>query len=434
MKATTSAAGKLGRPRGKLAKPRPGAQGKRRRGSYISQKGTRGEGMKFSIETYATVSSFAPGTRIRYGPNPKRAGSLSFDRYAGYAKAKTVGEALKLGSKPADLLWESWRGDYKILGTVRPEAQEVAAIGRAAFERAKKVLSSFSGPAGCPVKFTDPQAVAKQQKEEAWRAKRLATAGQRAKTLRLKVETTSEIDASTESADIRLQRRVADALAKQKLESGKKITDADASEVLESWGFSENSGRLNVMGPGVKYVYSDTVGAIRARSFGFGATPPTKRYPRVPKLLCRWLADNRPPLSAKFVCTAINLNCNYAGARHRDQNNEGPSVIRAFGKFKGGRLSYWPKDVKKNPRPKVDSLSEKQAKVYDLSKKTLVFDGTRAHEVSPFEGERYSIVFFTARGYTKPKPKEVEFLTKECGFPFPTPGELAKLKKVYAQM
>mmetsp|Transcript_81726 Transcript_81726/g.155172 ORF Transcript_81726/g.155172 Transcript_81726/m.155172 type:complete len:424 (-) Transcript_81726:214-1485(-) len=401
----------------------------RGQGGHIAKKAQRGQGLKFKVETFATVTAYSPGTRIKYGPNPKRPDSKSFARYAGYMKAKTVGEALKFGSKKEDLLWELERGDYKILGGVRSEAQEVAAIGRDAFEKAKKVLQSFSGPAGCPVKFNDPEAAKRLEKEEAWREERLKRVEKRAREMGLKVETTSEIEASTESADIRLQRRVAVAIAEQKLKSGRKISDSDVQEVLEHWGFTENGARLNVMPEGQKYVYSDTVGAIRARSFGFGSTPPTKRYPTMCKFLCQWLTDNKPKVSAKFVCTAINLNCNYAGRRHRDGNNEGPSVIRAFGKFKGGKLLYHVKDTQKNPRPDLQTLDKKDAMTLDLAKSTAVFDGNRAHEVEPFTGERYSVVFFTARGYGKGKPKDVEFLKGPCGFPFPTPAELTKLKK-----
>merc|ERR1711865_171799 len=144
---------------------------------------------------------------------------------------------------------------------------------------------------------------------------------------------------------------------------------------LEHWGFSESTSRQNVMQPGQKYVYSDTIGAIRARSYGFHPTPMTRRYPFFAKLLNKWLADNKPTgLSAKFVCTAINLNCNYNGRRHRDGNNEGPSVIRAFGKFKGGNLRYWPKDVKK-PRVSLDTLNMKDATSFDLAKNSIVFNG-----------------------------------------------------------
>jgi len=405
----------------------------RRQGGHIAKKGERGAGMKFKLETFATVSQFQPGTRVKYGPNPKRPDSKSFKRYAGYQKAKTIGESLKFGATIADLMWELERGDYKVLGGVRPEAQEIAAIGKAFFEKVKAQLSSFSGPNGCPVKLNDPAAKEKLEKEEKWRADRLQRVEKKARDLKLKVETVAQIEASTESADIRLQRRVADAIAKQKLSSGKKIVDADASEVLHHWGFSENIARVNVMQPGQKYVYSDTVGAIRARSFGFHPTPPTRRYPFFLKLLNKWCLDNKPAgLSAKFVCTAINLNCNYNGRRHRDQNNEGPSIIRAFGKFKGGKLRYWPKDVKKTSRPSLDSLNAKDAKVFDLSKQTIVFDGNRAHEVDAFQGERYSVVFFTASGHGKGKPKDVEFLRNDCGFPFPTAADMAKLKKATA--
>jgi len=403
----------------------------RRRGGHVSQKAERGAGVKFKLDTFATVSQYQPGTRVKYGPNPKRPDSKSFTRYAGYQKAKTVGEALKFGAKVADLMWELERGDYKVVGGMRPDAQEIAAIGKAAFEKAKAQLSSISGPNGCPVKLNDPAAAEKLKQEEAWRAERMQRVQKRALALKLKVESVTEIEASTESADIRLQRRVADAISKQKLASGKKIVDADAQEALEHWGFGENIARLNVMQPGQKYVYSDTVGAIRARSFGFHPTPPTRRYPFFVKLLNKWLQDNKPAglsATAKFVCTAINLNCNYNGRRHRDQNNEGPSVIRAFGKFSGGKLRYWPKDVKK-PRPKLETLSSKDAKVFDLAKHTIVFDGNRAHEVDEFKGERYSVVFFTASGYGKGKAKDVNFLRTDCGFPFPSPGDMAKLKK-----
>lgn len=388
--------------------------------------------MKFKLETYTTVMQFQPGTRVKYGPNPKRPGSKSFVRYAGYQNAKTVGEALKCKAKVADLMWEFERGDYKVLGGVRPEAQEIAAIGKGAFEKAKVQLSSFSGPNGCPVKLNDPAAVAKLEKEEAWRVDRMKKVEKRARDMKLEVESNAAIEKSTESADIRLQRRVAEAISQKKLASGKRIVDGDVAEVLGHWGFSENIARLNVMQPGQKYVYSDTIGAIRARSFGFHPTPPTRRYPGFAKLLNRWVADNKPRgLSAKFVCTAINLNCNYNGRRHRDQNNEGPSIIRAFGKFKGGKLRYWSKDTKK-PHPQLDTLKMKEATAFDLAKNTVVFDGNRAHEVDPFEGERYSVVFFTAGGYGKGKAKDVQFLKKDCGFPFPAPGDVARLKKATA--
>ena len=125
---------------------------------------------------------------------------------------------------------------------------------------------------------------------------------------------------------------------------------------------------------------------------------------------------------ATEVCSAINLNANYAAVLHRvshpdtstkgsrgegakgrrgegargrlcvarrhapdeDGNNEGPSIIRAFGNFKGGALRYWPKEptgvpaagpsllpvedrkpakAKAAVRPKLETLQRKDSKV-----------------------------------------------------------------------
>jgi len=403
-----------------------------KRKGHVYQRGMRGAGTKYKMETFATVSNFTPGTRIKYGPNPKRPGSKSFDRYASFMKAKTVGEALKLGATKGDLFWEYERGDYKVLGTARTEAQEVAAIGQKAYDDAANALSSFVVPRGLAMKsLDDPRAVEQLKQEEAWRDEKLKKCEAIAKKLGMTVESSEEIEATGESTEIRLQRRVADAIAAQKLrdatKAGKKITDADVSEVLSCWGFSENHGRLNVLPEGRKYVYSDTIGAIRRRTGEFGITPPTKKYPDFVRIFNQWLSDNKPKIPCKFLCTAINLNANYAGRRHRDANNEGPSVIRAFGKFKGGRLCYWPNDNVK-PKPKVDVLKKEDCVKYDLSKNTIAFNGNNAHEVEPFTGERYSVVFFTSGGYKKASAATTREL-KKVGFPWPTPAELGKLKR-----
>ena len=198
-------------------------------------------------------------------------------------------------------------------------------------------------------------------------------------------------------------------------------------EVLELWGYCHNVGKINVMREGAKYVYSDTIGCIKQRTGTVNATPPTRRYPNFPRLLCQWLKD-QDCIPNDFVCTAINLNANYAGKRHRDANNEGPSVIKAFGNFTGGRLSYWPKDIVK-PRCGVETLDEKDSVTHDISKAATLFDGNRAHEVENFIGDRYSVVFFfTASAYIRAQESEVKFL-KSCGFPWPTPASLAHLKK-----
>lgn len=400
---------------------------------FVAQRAERGKGLKFKMETYQTVSNFSPGTMIKYCPNPKHPSSKSFVRYAKYENAKTVGESLKAGSKVADLLWELERGIYKVLGGVRSEEEEIKAIGRAAYKKAQEQLSAFNGPRGLPVNFNDERATEALKKEEAWREEKLKRCEKLAKQLGLTPETPEQIDQMgiNESSEIRLQRRVADALSETMLKAGRKLTDADMTEVLECWGFCENDGRVNVLPEGQTYVYSDTIGAIRRRTGEFGITPPTRRYPNFVKFLCRWLQDNKPKIKGKtFKCCAINLNCNYAAKRHRDQNNEGPSVIKAFGPFTGGRLHYWENDRKK-PRPKVETLPAEDAKVLDIKKTTAVFDGNRAHSVEDFTGNRYSAVFFTSGGYHK-APSEISGFLESLGFPWPSEEDIKILNKAIA--
>jgi len=67
----------------------------------------------YDLRTTATVTKWTDDTRIVYGPNAKKKGSLSFDRYKKYSKATTVGQALKFGTKRSDLLWDFDRGLLK---------------------------------------------------------------------------------------------------------------------------------------------------------------------------------------------------------------------------------------------------------------------------------------------------------------------------------
>merc|ERR1712151_1036613 len=126
----------------------------------------------------------------------------------------------------------------------------------------------------------------------------------------------------------------------------------------------------------------------------------------------------------------INLNANYAGRRHRDGNNEGPSIIQAFGNFTGGMLKYWPKDVKAagHPQPSVEDLGRDDCVAHNIKNQIFVFDGNRAHEVTPFEGNRFSVVFFSTQGYAKFKAEDVKTL-KSLGFLWPTDDGMARLKR-----
>lgn len=239
---------------------------------------------------------------------------------------------------------------------------------------------------------------------------------------------------NSESADIQTARLVANEMARRKLASRKRIVDKDVTDVLSVWGFPENDTRLNVLPEGVKTVHSDTIGVLKMRDGTYRIFDPTTRYENVTKLLCQWFVTNKgKDLPEDFGFTGININHNYAGRRHRDNGNEGPSAIKALGAFTGGRLNYFPKDFKKPGRVDVDSLDPKESIALDLSKKVTFFCGNNAHGVQPFQGDRFSLVFFTTSKFWKIKDKEVDTL-KRLGFQVPTEKSMEKVKKIITEL
>jgi len=235
---------------------------------------------------------------------------------------------------------------------------------------------------------------------------------------------------NSESADIQTQRIVANEHARRKLAAGKKLTEQDVVDVLGVWGFAENAGRLNVMPDGVKFVHSDTLGILRIRNGSYRIFDPTTRYEHVTMLITKWFEQNKgKEIPSDFGFTGININHNYAGKRHRDNGNEGPSAIKALGKFSGGTLDYFPKDVKKGGRCDVTELDQKDSISLDLSKKFALFNGNNAHGVRPFKGDRYSLVFFTTAKWYKMKEKERKTLTR-LGFKVNSKEGMDKVKQI----
>lgn len=373
----------------------------------------RGTGLKFNLSSYDLISRFTAKTRIRYVPNPKTPGSKSFDRYKKYQNSKTVGEALK-HCKPADLLWEYERGYLKVLGG--PMAEKPACMAPPSTDPTIQILARFRGPNGCSIKI-DPEL----------RKKLTHLAKQYGMDLD-KIHEEAGKQCNSESADIQTARIVADEMARRKLESSKRVADRDVTDVLQVWGFADNESRLNVLPEGVKSIHSDTLGVLRMRDGTYRIFDPTTRYQHVTKLLCQWFEANKgKDVPAEFGFTGININHNYAGRRHRDANNEGPSAIKAIGKFTGGKLDYFPKDVKKAGRRDVADLDPKDSISMDLSKSFVMFNGNNAHGVRPFKGERFSLVFFTTSKFYKIREKEAKTLTG-LGFKVPSVKAMEKVK------
>ena len=99
--------------------------------------------------------------------------------------------------------------------------------------------------------------------------------------------------------------------------------------------------------------------------------------------------------------------------RHRDSDNQGPSVIKALGEFTGGRLWVWPNDSGTGP---VQDLPWSEAVLHD-PREWVDFNGLQAHETENFEGTRYSLVFYTSSGIKNANQQTLQIL-RELGANF----------------
>lgn len=346
-------------------------------------------------ETYELVTRWMAETKIQYRPHAKAPGSKSHVRYEKYSKAKTVGQALKLGSWPADWCWDFERGFIKVLGPVRDEPID-------------------------PVNCFDTKALTEVDKcIYGWSVKELA------KKCGLSLQDLRDDASSGESAIMRAHRLVSQRTAKAALSAakaeGRRVTDDEVLKTLQEWGFARNANRNNVMPDGRDWVWSDTLGLMRDRIGSIHLTKATWKYPEVSEIINKWVTDRLPAEVKDFKFTSLNLNKNYAAKQHRDGNNFGPSMIAAFGKFTGGALKYWPEDNKELPLEKVEP---KPCERLQLGAGMALFNGNCAHAVEKFgDGEeRFSVVYFTAGCHAKAYPEDVSTL-RELGMPYPSADE-----------
>ena len=193
------------------------------------------------------------------------------------------------------------------------------------------------------------------------------------------------------------------------------VGDGDVLAVLRLWRFKPNKNRKNVIPDGAPSVYSEAMGLARSRTGCVAMTEITRTYEHVFMLLCQWLADNSPCAQDKFPFTSISVNYDYGANAHRDGNNRGVSLTKSFGDFAGGRFLYWGED---NGLSIVEKLREQEARSIDTRHGMLLFDGRRAHAVAPFQGERYSLVFFTIQQYREARHADIESLVS-CSLIWP---------------
>jgi len=349
-----------------------------------------GEGA-YKDATYEIVTRWTAKTKIAFRPHAKAPGSKSHIRYEQYSVAKTVRQALELGCYPLDWCFDYEHGFIKVLGgDIRDEPLDMSKVdNESKLTEVDKCLTN-------------------------WFRRELA------KRYNLKIADLLIEKGGGESVIMRAHRLVADRKAEELMKQAKKanraITDNEMETVLSTWAFAKNTARQNVIPGGQSWVWSDTLGLIRDRQGDIHLTSSTTRYRSFTALINTWLGDRLPQEVQEFKWTSLNLNCNYAAKRHRDGNNFGPSMIKAFGHFTGGALGCFPAD---NKSVDLEKLKSESKKTIDISTHLVMFNGNAAHEVDSFSGNRYSIVYFAIGCHARAPQKAMDELE---GLGFAVPG------------
>lgn len=123
---------------------------------------------------------------------------------------------------------------------------------------------------------------------------------------------------------------------------------------------------------------SQAFGIVNRRSLPADYSRQCWLRPKLYKLLLDFAAQY-----VKIPWTSITVNQNYQAAKHRDKGNVGDSFLVAFGSFTGGELEL---------------LEGELEGKYNIQHTPLVLDFSKTyHQVLPFQGERYSLVFYTIK-------------------------------------
>ena len=106
----------------------------------------------------------------------------------------------------------------------------------------------------------------------------------------------------------------------------------------------------------------------------------------------------------------------------------GVTLGAAFGDFTGGRLRCWRHDD--GVQPLVACIDD-HAELLDL-RFPKVFHGGRVHEVEAFEGERYSVIYFTCSGRKRASDVEISHLAT-MGIWLPSERHVRLAESIYEQ-
>lgn len=135
------------------------------------------------------------------------------------------------------------------------------------------------------------------------------------------------------------------------------------------------------------------LGYVVKYDVGWVASQYTVNNPKLSTLLCQYARERFPD----FHFTSIQVNQG-SSALHVDTGNSGPSLIVSLGDHDGGDLWQYPDQqicIKNALQP---------------------CEGRLPHITLPFEGERYSIVYFSQKGKRNNPTSDQQSILDSCGF------------------
>lgn len=145
-------------------------------------------------------------------------------------------------------------------------------------------------------------------------------------------------------------------------------------EILEETKFPKCYSRKNIK-QGIEAFVLGKVN-YRGQSFLNYKTKGPSKYNKKFPLLYREIRKMMKIYDPDFKFTTIQLNKNILSPPHIDKNNVGLSYIIGLGDYTGGNLVI-------------------EGKEYNIKNRFKKFDGRLGHWVTPFQGSRYTLVFFT---------------------------------------
>lgn len=181
-----------------------------------------------------------------------------------------------------------------------------------------------------------------------------------------------------------------------------------ALEALEATTVPRNYTRKNVKGKD-----GSSIGMCLGLSMILGTSDvavnkKTARHAPLARVLTALARRHAPD----FRFTSIQVNKNNQTPLHVDRNNLGESAIVGLGDYRGGEV--WVAG---------DGI-------HDCRNRFCFFDGNEAHGTMPFEGTRYTIVYFTQSSFQKASRASLASL-RRLGFSLPPTGLRAPRRKRY---